>query len=752
MRRASDLRSYPAKRTDERSCSLIHVNGDFECYPRQRSVKRKLPSSACVADAQNRKQENAFYNVNAPRPPKHLASFRKSISDPLRVFDDSDESSNQQGAFSMNSTSDFKQTISRGQRTQHRIADTENVPREKRGGPKPGLKDRTNLEPKISVKQINDNTRNEILALKEALHSEREAHRALQAELEQERNASSSAANEAMSMIARIQEEKAAVLMEARQFKRIAEERELHNQEAITLLKEMLLNKEEEALALEHELTMCRNMLLAIEAGEPVQNLMVRYLDAGEHEENSGVMEIFHGLNKGSSAGWTGFERHSKGLRIFGTGLQQGSNKEESMTSEFTRETFNRTFNALETGNIRGNLEAYFDKAGQVTEEMALWKDKQLDKGAYENLSEKGRSVGVSNTVQESPSIWSQHAVHDYRDVDSLQWSVAFSGGKGISECESEPPGCVIDEQNRSIWDRIKKLEHRLETFGVDSEQGFEFGGLHGNIEETPETPGFKFPNKKAVTHCRDRATHSKTHLEEIGLARRDFATNSMNLQMKGGLQDHEAGAAELISSEESICQSLPESPLKIPGRESSHVSEQSHSVVALDVVENLHDIYVVDIKSTQFPQSSSKSSEVDGSSDPVVFMEKPCSPTELMKPVMETMAVTPPDSADVRNLSSSLSGTEIQQLHMRLQTLENEKRSMQQAVMALQAENRELKSVQTVALQLGDTRHLQNLKRSVQTSEQPCKRAKSEQTSFSSLFRGFLSYLPSCSMQENHR
>ncbi len=52
-------------------------------------------------------------------------------------------------------------------------------------------------------------------------------------ELEKERNASATAANEAMGMIVRFQEEKTAVLMEARQFQRVVEQKLMHDQEAI---------------------------------------------------------------------------------------------------------------------------------------------------------------------------------------------------------------------------------------------------------------------------------------------------------------------------------------------------------------------------------------------------------------------------------------------------------------------------------------------------------------------------------------
>ena len=139
----------------------------------------------------------------------------------------------------------------------------ENCQRESKSRSRPSLKDNTHIKlesqrPKNGLKNVtcnisHENSYNEVLALKEAIHAEKKNLQNLQRDLEEERNASSSAAKEAMAMIARLQEEKAAILMEARQFKRMAEERDLHNHEALSVLKEMLRKKEEEALILENE-------------------------------------------------------------------------------------------------------------------------------------------------------------------------------------------------------------------------------------------------------------------------------------------------------------------------------------------------------------------------------------------------------------------------------------------------------------------------------------------------------------------
>ncbi|KAK4784305.1 hypothetical protein SAY86_018673 [Trapa natans] len=86
---------------------------------------------------------------------------------------------------------------------------------------------------------------NEIIALREIASSQQQAIQDLLSELEEERSASSSAANEAMSMILRLQREKAEVQMEARQFKRYAEEKMGHDQQEISALEELLYKREQ---------------------------------------------------------------------------------------------------------------------------------------------------------------------------------------------------------------------------------------------------------------------------------------------------------------------------------------------------------------------------------------------------------------------------------------------------------------------------------------------------------------------------
>ncbi|RWW49229.1 hypothetical protein BHE74_00044638 [Ensete ventricosum] len=104
--------------------------------------------------------------------------------------------------------------------------------------------------------------------LKAALKAERKALSALYAELEEERSAAAVAANQTMAMITRLQEEKAAMQMEALQYQRMMEEQSEYDQEALQLLNELMTKREKEKQDLEKELEVYRKKVLRHEAKE----------------------------------------------------------------------------------------------------------------------------------------------------------------------------------------------------------------------------------------------------------------------------------------------------------------------------------------------------------------------------------------------------------------------------------------------------------------------------------------------------
>lgn len=109
--------------------------------------------------------------------------------------------------------------------------------------------------------------------LKTALRAERKALQALYSELEEERSASAVAANQTMAMITRLQEEKAAMQMEALQYQRMMDEQSEYDQEALQLLNELMVKREKEKHELERELEGYRKKLLDYETREKIKVL-----------------------------------------------------------------------------------------------------------------------------------------------------------------------------------------------------------------------------------------------------------------------------------------------------------------------------------------------------------------------------------------------------------------------------------------------------------------------------------------------
>uniref|UniRef100_A0A6N2N6D9 GTD-binding domain-containing protein n=1 Tax=Salix viminalis TaxID=40686 RepID=A0A6N2N6D9_SALVM len=104
---------------------------------------------------------------------------------------------------------------------------------------------------------------NECAALREMVSSQQQTVQDLYMELEEERNAASSAANEAMSMILRLQREKAEIQMEARQFKRFAEEKMDHDQQEILALEDVLYKREQAIQSLTCEIQAYKHRMMS---------------------------------------------------------------------------------------------------------------------------------------------------------------------------------------------------------------------------------------------------------------------------------------------------------------------------------------------------------------------------------------------------------------------------------------------------------------------------------------------------------
>lgn len=135
---------------------------------------------------------------------------------------------------------------------------------------------------------------NKVRMLEEAIEEERLARSALIVELEEERAASASAADEAMAMNLRLQADKASLEMEGKQYERMIEEKFAYDEEEMNILKEILFKREREKHFLEKELETYKHIddddddreriVYDVHVIEDDNNAEMKDVDAAEHK------------------------------------------------------------------------------------------------------------------------------------------------------------------------------------------------------------------------------------------------------------------------------------------------------------------------------------------------------------------------------------------------------------------------------------------------------------------------------------
>ncbi|CAL5438476.1 unnamed protein product [Camellia sinensis] len=113
----------------------------------------------------------------------------------------------------------------------------------------------------------------DVMALRKLVRIERQKANAAYLELEKERLAAATAAEEAMAMILKLQNDKSLIEMEANQYRRLTEEKQLHDQEVIHSLRWIVMKHESERGLLEDQLRFFRQKLkLSMEGYEGDQS------------------------------------------------------------------------------------------------------------------------------------------------------------------------------------------------------------------------------------------------------------------------------------------------------------------------------------------------------------------------------------------------------------------------------------------------------------------------------------------------
>lgn len=142
----------------------------------------------------------------------------------------------------------------------------------------------TFIEP-FDISPLNEVDGDLLNRLKKQVHLDHDSLMAVYMELDKERSAAAVAANNAMAMITRIQQEKAAIQMEALQYQRMMEEQAEYDEEALQIMRDLLIKKEDDLKALESELDVYR-----IKYG-PIRKIGSEFCELDDGDDDFPVMK-----------------------------------------------------------------------------------------------------------------------------------------------------------------------------------------------------------------------------------------------------------------------------------------------------------------------------------------------------------------------------------------------------------------------------------------------------------------------------
>ncbi|XP_060210101.1 uncharacterized protein LOC132636996 [Lycium barbarum] len=127
-------------------------------------------------------------------------------------------------------------------------------------------------------------SRFDVKSLQETLCVQEQLIEKLYNEIDEESEASASAASEALSMILRLQSEKAAEEMEAEQYKRFVQEKMSHAEESLSILQELINQKEMEKFALDYQANAYRYKLLSMGYDDDIEASDIEFLENLDEE------------------------------------------------------------------------------------------------------------------------------------------------------------------------------------------------------------------------------------------------------------------------------------------------------------------------------------------------------------------------------------------------------------------------------------------------------------------------------------
>lgn len=352
---------------------------------------------------------------------------------------------------------------------------------------------------------------NAIEHLKTALKAERKASHALYAELEEERSASAVAASQTMAMINRLQEEKAAMQMEALQYQRMMEEQSEYDQEALQLLNELMVKREREKEEVERELEVYRKRVLEYESKEK--------------------MRILRRSRDGSGGGGGGGSSCNRSESSFACssnagdsdGLSIDLNQEAKEEDGFDQENGNHPNTPVDAVlNLEESLANFEQERLSILEQLKVLEERLFTFDDDDDDGEEEQHFGDIRPIEE---YYKENGKHDFGGAE------ANGVGNGF---QKEMNGKHHQEEIRLVGGKGKRLLPLFDATSAESEATEENGhvsGFHSDVFEASAVKKIELENKSPAIE--EEVDHLYERLQALE-ADREFLKHCISSMKKG--------------------------------------------------------------------------------------------------------------------------------------------------------------------------------------------------------------------------
>ncbi|XP_021296617.1 myosin-binding protein 3-like [Herrania umbratica] len=343
--------------------------------------------------------------------------------------------------------------------------------------------------------------------LKTSLKAERKALSALYAELEEERSASAIAANQTMAMITRLQEEKAAMQMEALQYQRMMEEQSEYDQEALQLLNELMIKREKEKEELEKGLEVYRKKVLDYEAKEKMR-IMRRSKDGSVQSRKSSAACSYVEDSDDLSID---LNREAKDEDSSFCGHQESSGENTPADAALNLEEM-----ALDCIN---HMSALDESLTEFEEERLSILDQ------LKALEDKLLTMGDDQFMEDLKSI--QHSLNGFDEKNILSSKEGNGVSSGFSKDTSYPEGQTIASMAKSLLPFLDATDNETEEVLMCQKQG------ECEPVEMQKYPGSNFGLDSKKFEIVEEVDHVYERLQALE-EDKEFLKNSMGSIRKG--------------------------------------------------------------------------------------------------------------------------------------------------------------------------------------------------------------------------